>query len=86
MTLEHPPFVTRIGDADQLPDTYDNAEHEIVGIHVYQPPVTDVDDDRFAIGFVTASGRCLRVRLPGEHLAALGKLLLELAAERCFAQ
>jgi hypothetical protein len=52
-----------------------------VNVHVYIPPYDDADG-RFAIGFVTESGRCLRVRLPDEHLASLGKLLLALANER----
>jgi hypothetical protein len=79
-------MVTLICDPARLPDTSDGVEHTIVNVHVWMPPADDVSDDRFAIGFVTESGRCLRVRLPGEHLAALGKLLLELANERCWAQ
>ena len=86
MALEHGQMVTLIRDPARLRDTTDGAEHTIVNIHVYLPPADNPDDDRFAIGFVTETGRCLRVRLPGEHLAALGKLLLELANERCWAQ
>jgi hypothetical protein len=42
----------------------------------------DPDDDRFSIGFQTATGRTLRVRIPGDQLAALGRVLLDLAEER----
>jgi hypothetical protein len=52
------------------------------GIHVYLPPADDPDDDRFGVGFVTSTGRCLRVRLPGDQLEALGELLLGLVRER----
>jgi hypothetical protein len=81
--LIHPPFVTHIRDADQLPDTFDATEHAVVNVHVFVPPEDDADG-RFAIGFVTESGRCLRVRLPDEHLASLGKLLLSLANGRAW--
>jgi hypothetical protein len=56
--------------------------HEIVGIQVYTPD--DPDDDRFSIGFRTADGRTLKVRLPGDQLTELGNVLLRLAeARRC---
>jgi hypothetical protein len=61
---------------DELPVPSDGGEHPIVGIHVYMP------DDHFSIGFVTATGRTLRVRLHSDQLAALGKVLLDLAEER----
>jgi len=67
---------------DQLPPVSDGGEHEIVGIHVFMPPASDSDDDRFAIGFQTATGRTLRLRLPGDQLAALAKVLFDLARER----
>jgi hypothetical protein len=67
---------------DHLPPTTDGGEHPIVNVHVYMPPDGDPDDDRFAIGFQTATGRTLRVRLPADQLAALGKVLLGLAQER----
>jgi hypothetical protein len=78
--LIHPPFVTHIRDADQLPDTFDNTEHEIVGVHVSDAP----GDHQFSIGFVCENGRCLRVRLPDKHLASLGRLLLTLANGRAW--
>jgi hypothetical protein len=83
--LEHEQMVTLVRSADQLPETSDGVEHTIVGVHVYMPPADDPDDDRFSIGFVTPTGRCLRVRLPGERLAELGKILLDLAKERQWA-
>jgi hypothetical protein len=46
------------------------------------PPDDDPDDGRFSIGFQTATGRTLRVRMLGDQLAALGKVLLDLAEER----
>lgn len=68
----------------ELPETSDGAEHCVVGIHVCLPPADDPDDPRFAIGFETASGRVLRVRLPVDELQALGRMLLELEDERCW--
>jgi hypothetical protein len=79
-------LVSLIRDADRLPEITDGTEHTIIGVHVYMPPADDEADDRFSIGFMCESGRCLRVRLPGERLAELGKLLLELAAERQWPQ
>jgi hypothetical protein len=38
--------------------------------------------DHFSIGFVTGTGRTLRVRIHSDHLAALGRVLLDLAEER----
>jgi hypothetical protein len=73
--------VTVLRSGDHLPPTSDGGEHPIIGIHVYAPD-DDPDDDRFAIGFQTATGRTLRVRMPGEQLVALGKVLLDLAEER----
>jgi hypothetical protein len=67
---------------DQLPPTSDGGEHPVIGIHVYMPPNDDPADDRFSIGFQTATGRTLRVRLPRDQLEALGRVLLDLAAER----
>jgi hypothetical protein len=65
----------------------DGGEHVVTGIDVFMPPDDDPDDDRFAIGFQTATGRTLRVRLPGEQLVALGETLLRLAeARRCLRQ
>jgi hypothetical protein len=64
----------------------DGGEHVVVGIEVFTPD-DDPDDDRFAIGFHTATGGTLRVRLPGEQLVALGETLLRLAdARRCLRQ
>jgi hypothetical protein len=74
--------VTLVRSADQLPPTSDGGEHPVIGIHVYMPPADDPADDRFSIGFQTLAGRCLRVRLPADQLAALGRVLLELAGER----
>jgi hypothetical protein len=59
-------------------------EHCIVGVYV-SPPASG-DDDRFAIEFRTDGGRTLRVRLPGDHLEALGQVLLDLAKERWWGQ
>ena len=73
--------VKLVRSRDQLPPTSDGGEHPIIGIHVYAP-ADDPDDDRFSIGFQTATGRTLRVRMPGDQLAALGKVLLDLAKER----
>jgi hypothetical protein len=65
----------------------DEGEHLIIGIDVFTPRDNDPDDDRFSIGFQTATGRTLRVRLPGEQLVALGETLLRLAdARRCLRQ
>jgi hypothetical protein len=72
--LEHEQ-VRLLRSPDDLPVPSDGGEHPIVGIHVYMPPNDDPDDDRFSNGFVTATGRTLRVRLPGDQLAALGKVL-----------
>jgi hypothetical protein len=64
----------------------DGGEHVVIGVEVLTPP-DDLDDDRFAIGFHTATGGTLRVRLPGEQLVALGETLLRLAdARRCLRQ
>jgi len=57
-------------------------EHEIVGVHVSLPPNDDDDDPRFAIDFVTVTGRTLRVRLPADQLEAIGRVLLDMAGER----
>jgi hypothetical protein len=65
----------------------DGGEHVVIGIDVLTPPDDDPDDDRFAIGFRTATGRILRVRMPGDQLVPLGELLLRLAdARRCLNQ
>jgi hypothetical protein len=64
----------------------DGGEHVVIGIEVFTPPADDSDDDRFSIGFQTATGGTLRVRLPGEQLAALGKVLLNLVEERRWQQ
>jgi len=61
---------------DELPVCSDGGEHAVVGIHVYMP------DDHFSIGFVTGTGRTLRVRMHSDQLAALGRVLLDLAEER----
>jgi hypothetical protein len=73
--LEHEQ-VRLLRSPDELPALSDGGEHPVVGIHVYMP------DDHFSVGFVTVTGRCLRVRMPSDQLVALGKVLLELAAER----
>jgi hypothetical protein len=75
-----------------MPTPWDGCEHEIrllrdeehliIGIDVFTSPDDDPDDDRFAIGFRTATGRTLRVRLPGDQLVALGETLLRLAHAR----
>jgi len=64
------------------PDTPNGGEHEIVAVTVELPPAADPADDRFGILFQTESGRVLRVRLPVSELAALGRCLLDAAAER----
>jgi hypothetical protein len=51
-------------------------EHPVTGVTVY------LATDRFAIGFRTESGRTLRVRMSSDQLAALGRVLLDLAEER----
>ena len=61
---------------DELPVCSDGGEHAVVGIHVYMP------DDHFSIGFVTGTGRTLRVRMHSDQLAALGRVLLDLAEAR----
>ena len=61
---------------NELPPTSDGGEHPVVGIHVY------MNDDHFSIGFVTGTGRTLRVRMHSDQLAALGRVLLDLAEER----
>jgi hypothetical protein len=78
--LEH--GISLLRSPAALPPVSDGGEHTIVGIHVYLPPADDPDDDRFAIGFQTATGRCLRVRMPRDQLEALGRVLLDLAQER----
>jgi hypothetical protein len=84
--LEHEPMVRLIRDAEQLPDTYDRAEHTIEHIQVCGPPASDPEDDRYSLTFQTSTGRCLRIRIAGEHVAALGRALLALAQERAFEQ
>jgi hypothetical protein len=54
-------------------------EHNIIGVHV-SPPAGD--DDRFSIEFRTTGDRVLRVRLPGDQLQSLARVLTELAEER----
>ena len=71
--------VTLLRSADALPPTSDGGEHVVTGIHIF---MGDPDDPRFAIGFQTLAGRCLRVRLPADQLEAIGRVLLELAGER----
>jgi hypothetical protein len=62
---------------NELPPTSDGGEeHPVVGVTVY------LATDRFAIGFQMASGKTLRVRLSSDQLAALGRVLLDLAEER----
>jgi hypothetical protein len=73
--LEHEQ-VRLLRSPDELPALSDGGEHPVVGIHVYMP------DDHFSVGFVTATGRTLRVRLHSDQLAALGRVLLDLAEER----
>ena len=73
--LEHEQ-VRLLRSPDDLPVPSDGGEHPVVGIHVYMP------DDHFSIGFVTGTGRTLRVRMHSDQLAALGRVLLDLAAER----
>jgi hypothetical protein len=51
-------------------------EHGVVGVTVYEAR------SHFALGFRTASGQTLRIRMPADQLAALGKVLLDLAEER----
>jgi hypothetical protein len=84
MTLwDNDPVIVRLlRSPEQLPPTSDNAEHPVVGIHVYMPPADNPEDDRFSIGFQTVTGRTLRVWLPRDQLEALGRVLLDLAAER----
>jgi hypothetical protein len=64
---------------DSLPAA--DEQHEIVRIDV-----SEDGPDRFALTFVTADGRSLRVRLPSDHLLELARVLLALAAERHLAQ
>ena len=64
------------------PDAPDGGEHEIAAVHVRLPPADDPDDDRFAIDFTTSGGHTLRVRLHVDHMEALGRVLLDAAAER----
>jgi hypothetical protein len=59
---------------DQLPATTDGGEHLITGIHVCDV-CDDPCDPRFVIGFQTATGRTLRVRLPAEQLTELARVL-----------
>jgi hypothetical protein len=54
-------------------------EHNIVSVSC-SPPVGD--EDRFSIVFETSDRRSLRLRLPGNQLEALGRVLLDLANER----
>ena len=69
-------------DWDALPPASDG-EHEIVRIDVSDDN-RDPFDLRFALTFVCASGRSLRVRMPREQLRALSDVLRELARERCW--
>ena len=59
----------------QLP-AHDGEEHGIVGVIVYETR------SHFAVGFRTASGQTLRIRMPADQLEALGRVLLDLAEER----
>jgi hypothetical protein len=54
-------------------------EVSIIGLNV-SPPIGD--DPRFAIEFRTTGDRVLRVRLPGDQLQSLARVLTELAEER----
>ena len=56
-------------------------EHSIIGVHVI-PPDASGDDDRFSIEFRTTGDRVLRVRLPGDQLQSLARVLTELTGER----
>jgi hypothetical protein len=56
--------------ANQIRLVRDEGEHIVVGISVTTPRDADSDDCRFGLEFTTAGGRCLRVRLPVEQLAA----------------
>jgi hypothetical protein len=51
-------------------------EVPVTGVTVY------LATDRFAIGFQTASGKTLRVRLSADVLGDLGRVLLDLAEKR----
>ena len=73
--------VKLIRSSDQLPPTSDGGEHLITGIHVCDI-CDDPADSRFVIGFVTATGRTLRVRLPAEQLDELAQVLFSMAKER----
>ena len=64
------------------PDEPSGGEHEIAAVHVRLPPRDNLDDDRFAIDFTTSGGHTLRVRLHVDHMEALGRVLLDAAAER----
>ena len=78
---EHEQIVTLLRDPAQLPATTDGGEHLITGIHVCDI-CDDPADSRFVIGFVTATGRTLRVRLPAEQLDELAHVLFSMAKER----
>jgi hypothetical protein len=45
-------------------------------------PLRHRPTDHFALGFTTEGGRTLRVRMSSEQLVALGRVLLDAAAER----
>jgi hypothetical protein len=59
---------------DPLPGG-DGEEHAITGVTVY--PASDY----FTIGFESEGGT-LRIRMPADQLARLGKVLIQLAEER----
>jgi hypothetical protein len=63
------PGPSRVEDGDE--------EHRIVGVVVHP-----VEDRQFAISFEVECGRTLRLRMPWDRLADLGKALLDLAEER----
>jgi len=55
--------------------------HEIVSLVVSEGNEADPDDPRFALTFVTASGKRLCVRLPSDQLQSLADVLYRLAQE-----
>jgi hypothetical protein len=74
-----------IRDASNLPQTTDREDHLIVGVCLCdRHDGADPLDERFSITFQTASGRCLRIRLPSAEMARLGHGLLDMVHERAW--